>query len=373
MDILYVGLKYDYGEPNRGLSFEHYNFYYPLRRAGHNIKYYDFGTLFRAKGRDWLNRRLVEIINSEKPDLTFFVLFENEFDQLVVRNISESGLTKTINWFCDDHWRFDNFSKNWASCFNWVVTTSSKAYQKYLRCGIKNVIKSQWGCNHLLYQNLHLDKIYDVTFIGQPHGFRRQIINAIRKEGWDVRVWGHGWESGKLSQNEMIRIINQSKINLNFSNSSVVANPQIKQLSKQFAGFFSYKAKQLITFTEAKTPLRIIQKLMIPQIKARNFEIPGTGGFLITDKAEDIESYYNIDEEIVCFTNIRDLINKISYYLRHVDERSAIADRGFLRTLSEHTYEHRFNEIFKVICFDDLGGQSHSSSKAVRNEPNYVE
>jgi len=54
---------------------------------------------------------------------------------------------------------------------------------------------------------------YDVSFVGQPHGNRRQVISALRKAGINVYVWGGGWESGRLSQEEMIRVFNQSRIN----------------------------------------------------------------------------------------------------------------------------------------------------------------
>ena len=43
------------------------------------------------------------------------------------------------------------------------------------------------------------------------------------------------------------------------------------------------------------------------------------------------------------------MIDKIRYYLKHNKEREAIALSGYEQTLKEHTYEKRFNEIFKVI------------------------
>lgn len=365
MNILYVGMKYDYGEPNRGLSFEHYNLFDPLLKMGHNLLYFDFDTLIKQNGRAWINRRIDEIVKAEKPDLTFFVLFESEFDMRTIRKISDSGLTTTLNWFCDDHWRFDAFSVHWAVCFNWVVTTSSRAFQRYLNRGIKNVIKSQWGCNHFLYQKMDLEKIYDVTFIGQPHGFRPQIIAAIKKEGINVQVWGHGWDSGRISQEDMIRIFNQSKINLNFTNASIVINPQVDRWYQRFKYHFPRLTNLVLSFTETKTPIRLFQKLMIPQIKARNFEIPGCEGFLITDKAEDIEDYYEENGEIVCFKNTRDLIRKIKYYLANPEESLHIAKQGYQRTILQHTYEQRFRLIFDkmgirpmnpAVRIEDTGG-----------------
>ena len=39
----------------------------------------------------------------------------------------------------------------------------------------------------------------------------------------------------------------------------------------------------------------------LKQIKGRNFEIPGCGGFLLTDYVPGLERYFQIGEEIVCY------------------------------------------------------------------------
>ena len=70
---------------------------------------------------------------------------------------------------------------------------------------------------------------------------------------------------------------------------------------------------------------------------------------MLTGKADDLDRYYEIGKEIVCFDDTKDLIDKIRYYLVHEEERAAIAQAGYERTLREHTYAHRFQAIFKQI------------------------
>lgn len=324
MVILYVACKYDYGKPAQGYSFEHYNFHSALEHCGHDLIYFDFGTLINELGREAMNQRLLEIAKSKKPQFLFCVLTEDELDKGVVREISENTDTVTLNWFCDDHWRFDNYSRFWAPCFNWVVTTAKSALPKYKHLEYKNVIKGQWGCNHWLYRKYDLPFDYDVTFVGQPHGNRREVIQALRDAGINVRVWGNGWESGRLSQEEMIRVFNQSRINLNLSNASV------------------WRRRHRFTIWKNWSRPR-------DQIKGRNFEVPGCGGFLLTGQAENLNDYYTDGKEIVTFQDTHDLIEKIRYYLAHEDERVAVAQAGYERTLREHTYEKRFKEMFARI------------------------
>ena len=257
-----------------------------------------------------MNKILLETIYWYSPDLMFAVLFRDAIDKNVISEISAKMDTITFNWFCDDHWRFDKYSRWWAPMFNWVATTAKSTLPKYREIGYKNVIYTQWACNHFLYGKLDLPYLYDVTFVGHPHGNREQIINKISKGGINVKTWGYGWKTGRLSQVDLIKVFNQSKINLNLSNPS--------EGSEQ-------------------------------QIKGRNFEIPGCGGFLLTGRADNLEDYYEIGKEIVCYDDVDDLIDKIKYYLKHDEEREAIAKAGYNRTLREHTYEKRFDEIFKII------------------------
>lgn len=324
MRILYVGMKYEYGQPELGYSFEHHNFYESLLQMGHHILYFDYATLLREHGREWMNRRLAETARAEGADLMFTVLFEDEIDPKVVRDITDTTDTVTLNWFCDDHWRFESFSRHWAPCFNWVVTTAQSAVPRYSAAGFQNVIKSQWACNHFLYRKMDLPLEYDVTFVGQPHGDRRQVIQALLDSGIKVRVWGRGWPSGRLPQEEMIRVFNQSRINLNLSNA-----------------LGARRRHRLMLWKNRGLPQQ--------QIKGRNFEVPGCGGFLLTGRAENLDDYYRNKLEIVTFKNVPDLIRQIRHYLKNEDERTAIAGAGYERTVREHTYQVRFREIFAQI------------------------
>lgn len=372
MRILYAAMKYDYGLPEQGFGFEHYNFYDALHNMGHEILYFDYMSLMQKYGRDQMNRLLLDVCRSEKPDVMFAVLFKDEFDPDVLQKVQT--YVPTVNWFCDDHWRFDNYSCHWAPCFTWVVTTAESALPKYAALGYRNVIKSQWACNHALYKKLNLPLRYDVTFVGQPHGNRRHMIQALRNAGISVRVWGRGWESGRISQDEMIRVFNQSRINLNLANASVSANAAappaacMDVTSDRTARARISHALDRIPFggyvkAVCRTMRRAVTKPVqepdafvasesdeegySEQIKGRNFEVPGCGGFVLTGRADNLEQYYENGKEVVFFEGRSDLVEKTRYYLAQEQERAAIALAGYERTRKEHTYARRFQEIFR--------------------------
>jgi spore maturation protein CgeB len=318
MKILYAGMKYDYGRPEWGLSFEHNNFYCTLKEMDYEVIYFDCLSVLKKEGRKKMNQQLLDIVYNEKPDLLFTIIMEDEFDPKVIKKISRETSTVTYNWFCDDHWRFDKFSKRWAPCFNWVSTTDQESISKYQKNGYTNVIKTQWGVNPFLYVKKDLPKIYDVTFVGQNHSNRKKLIKQLQNKGIQIECFGRGWHNGKVSQEEMINIFNQSKINLNLNNSS----------TNKWYRFWKKDREQ---------------------IKGRNFEVPGTGGFLLTGVADNLQQYFNYQQEVGIYQSESELAEQILFYLQNNEERENIAQAGYNRSLKEHSYTKRFEEIFATI------------------------
>ena len=348
MKILYIGMKYEYGKKELGYSFEHYNFYDSLSKMReHQIIYFPFDEIILEKGRDKMNKELLEVVQKEKPDLCFFFLFGDEIKKQTIKKITRENKTTTFNWFADDHFRFCNFSKYYAPLFNWVSTTDSQAIKKYNKIGYKNAIKTQWACNQFLYKPSNIEKIYDVSFIGQPHSDRRKVVDKIKKAGINIKCWGNGWENGRVSQDEMIKIFSQSKINLNLTKSS--GNINLKALASIFLKKELNNSLKIVSPKYWLGNFQFILNKKREQIKGRNFEIPGCKGFLLTSGADNLTDYYEDGKEIVIYKDINDMIDKIKYYLEHNEEREAIAKAGYERTLQEHTYEKRFNEIFKTM------------------------
>lgn len=264
-----------------------------------------------------MNRRLFTLAESLRPDLMFFVLFKDEFEAVMLDRLRKELRMVTMNWFCDDHWRFDNFSWHWASHFSWITTTDRNALEKYRHLGQKNVILTQWGVNHFAFRKLDVPLLYDVSFVGQPHGNRREIVESLSRSGLRVQTWGQGWPNGRLSYDELVKVFNQSRINLNMSNAS----------------------RHRLKFWEKRRD----------QIKGRNFEIPGCGGFQLSSYVEGIDEFFKEGEEIALFRDETDLLDKIRYYLENQLIREAVAGAGYRRTLADHTYQNRFERIFRVI------------------------
>lgn len=330
MHILYVAMRHEYGNPTRGLSFEEINFRSSLEGMGHSLTAFDFMEQSAGVGR--MRADLIELAAESEPDLAFFVLFTDQLDTPTIEAVGRAGGCPTVNWFADDHWRFEDFTQHLAPAFDLAVTTDQDSLPKYRLLADTRVLLSQWACNRYAYGPVTSELKHEVTFVGQPHGDRRQTVATLGGAGISVECWGFGWPAGPLEHSEMVDVFASSRINLNLSNSTEV--PGVKA-----------RIRRLLHFRPpGPRP---------PQIKGRNFEVPGCGGFLLTERVPHLERYFVLDREVAVFDGPDDLLEKLRYWLEHDAERRVVAEAGYRRVLAEHTYDHRFTAIFDAL---DLGG-----------------
>jgi spore maturation protein CgeB len=328
MRIFYVAMSHDYGRPELGPSVEEVTFRSAFEGMGHDVVPFDFMTRERAVGQDRMNRELVERAAEVRPDVSFFFLFRDEIKPATIEAVAREGRAPTMNWFADDHWRFEEFSRHYAPSLDWAITTDHAAIDKYRRLGHHGAIMSQWACNRYTFDKVASELQYDVTFVGMQHGGRGEVIEKLTAEGFPVRSWGTGFPAGRLSHPAMLDVFGSSRINLGFTNSSEPPRGIRPRIGALIRG------------------QRISRKPRPKQIKGRTFEVPGCGGFLLTEYVDHLEEYFEVGREIACFKGYDELVAQLAYWLEHPEERAAVADAGYRRVRAEHTYDHRFERIF---------------------------
>jgi spore maturation protein CgeB len=334
MKILVAAMKYDYGIPERGFSYEYYNIFMPLceNYGDENVLLFDFYSEYKQRGKELMNRKLEETVINYKPDICLFCLFENEFDEKIVSGLR--NITKTVVYFFDDPWRKD-FARHWRKYFDFFSTPDYYTYKTYQSEGLINAIYSPFGFNASIYRKMDLEKIYDVSFVGGFSPFRKWIINNLRKNNIDVKVFGRGWNGKEnwISQEEMVKVFNQSKINLNLSN-SISYDPAFL-----FYSLKSIKAiKQLLLLRKNKE-----------QVKGRHFEINGCGGFQLSYFVPGLNLIYEIDKEIAVFENERNLKDEIKFFLKNDDLRNTIAENGYKRSRHDHSAQSYLTQLVNKI------------------------
>ena len=75
MNILYCGLKYDYGKKEMGYSFEHLNFYNSLKNmsAVKKLDYICVDEILINNGKEFLNEEIIKMAKKNNYDFVFYV------------------------------------------------------------------------------------------------------------------------------------------------------------------------------------------------------------------------------------------------------------------------------------------------------------
>ena len=327
MKILYVDLQYDYGIKERGRNIIGLDgFKKSFKELGHEVIAFYYDEYLQNTSA--LQSELIAFADKHTPDLIFFSLYQNQFESETLLYLKSKY--KTMNWFGDDQWRFDNFTYKYANAFTYCVTTDKFSIPKYHQLGQKNVLYSQWAAINTHKIPKFKAYKYDVTFIGGFHPYRKWFINTLKKKGISIEAFGNGWKNGPLDAAEMNELFVNSKINLNIGNSN------------------SFDLRYLVSYWKA-IPLLFKSKKNASQIKARNFEIPYFNGFQLSDYTPTIENYFDIGKEIICYKDVDEAELLIKYYLENEQERERIKHKGHQKAVNEHGYYHRLKEILEQI------------------------
>lgn len=81
----------------------------------------------------------------------------------------------------------------------------------------------------------------------------------------------------------------------------------------------------------------------------RLYEATGVGTLLITDRKDNLGELFEVGKEVVAYSSPEEAAELILYYIAHPDEARAIALAGQARTLREHTYQQRMEELVPVL------------------------
>ncbi|UCV02375.1 glycosyltransferase [Dechloromonas denitrificans] len=81
----------------------------------------------------------------------------------------------------------------------------------------------------------------------------------------------------------------------------------------------------------------------------RLYEATGVGALLITDHKENLGELFEVGKEVVAYSSKEEAAEMIRYYLAHPQEAEVIAKAGQARTLRDHTYRRRMEELVPIL------------------------
>jgi spore maturation protein CgeB len=306
--------------------------------SGFNSAYELIGSFLHNPVRESLARQTyIETLSSvllesfaDKPIDILICMAQAPISPRALLELRRQGVI-TVLWFVEDYLRF-TYWKEVAKYFDYVFTIQKgECIEAIRKAGAGNVHYLPTGCDPAIHAPVTLSDEEmsrwgsPISFVGAGYYNRRQTFAGLAH--LPCKLWGTEWptckpfdkmvqESGRrLTPEEYIKIFNASEINLNLHSSN-------ERDGVDPSGDF---------------------------LNPRTFELAACGAFQLVDERELLSECFKVGEEIVTFSSVADLKDKIEYYRDRPEERRRIAARARERVLREHTYEKRLEQMLTLI------------------------
>lgn len=278
------------------------------------------------------NKKLLQEVAAIQPDVLLVLKGDILFPE-TLKKIRDNSDVFLILWCFDSALRFDNVLKG-GKYYHLVYSYEPTDIQDLLKYNIHaNFLPMAYDPDYY-FKLEDKNSCIDISFVGNLNNYpeRKRILGNIISKKRDVKlnIYGTSW----TWYNPFL--LYEYKINR-------------KELGKHIHNYDIPPKKVNNIYNSSRICLNIHHPQSKQGMNPRTFEILGAGGFQLVDYKKKIEEFFTIGQEIVCYENENDLLNKIEYYLENDSERKRIAQRGHDLVKKKHTYKHRAETILNDI------------------------
>ncbi len=386
------------------------NLYLSLVEMGHDVVEFDYDLNPLLRHADISKPANRDFVDVERPraeaallaqlaaahaaapiDLFFSYFYSVCARPVVIAQIRSMGI-KTMNWYCNGSYQFD-LVREIAPAYDWCLVPEAFRMEDYRQAGA-HPIYCQEAANPTIYHPSPVERDLDIVFVGARYGERPAYIRRLVDAGINVRVFGPGWQrpapklhraptaasgpaprgvAAKLALLLTIdgwrRVARRVRRRLGgaaalrarlaagaakqtSSASSAMADPN--WLPPEVCGPALSDDDMVAMYSRAKISLGFsaVGNMVggpnrIVQVRLRDFEAPMSGAFYMVEHVAELDDFFEIGREIVCYDGADDLVAKCHYYLAHPEERERIRLAGLVRALRDHTWRKRLGDAFR--------------------------
>jgi len=300
----------------------------------YNVEYLFANQLFNIGGTLFLIKKINEIISEKEIDI---LVFDTDFLPYVDSNVIQKTNKNCYKILIS----FDNIVHDNLNLIHGSNCNLTLAYDP-----LEVLIIRKYNINSLFftledtknsYKFLNLKKDIDVLFYGDITKFgRKQFLNDLIKHGVNIQIVGP--PNNIVTDDELIRLINRSKIVLNLS------------FSNSFSDYYSYFPK---------SENQINQSLLT--FKGRFLHAGLCKTVCISEYAPSIGLIYS-EEEIPTFSNINQCVNLISKIINDVEYRERLEINLYNKVIKEFDDIKLMNNISDFI-------ENHFNDNSILNFP----
>jgi|LakMenEpi03Aug12_release.lakeMendotaPanAssembly.Ray.scaffolds.fasta_scaffold120010_3 spore maturation protein CgeB len=185
---------------------------------------------------------------------------------------------------------------------------------EYFRIGFDERVLSLLG---------QIEKDISFSFVGgisRHHGGSIPLLEYLAAKT-DIRVFGYGVENLEAS------------------------SPIRERHGGEVWGMDMYRAL-------ARSRITLNRHIDVAENNANNmrlYEATGMGAMLLTDRKDNLQELFDVGREVITYSSKEEATEMVLYYQEHPEEAARIAKAGQARTLREHTYAHRMQELSVIL------------------------
>lgn len=342
-----------------------------LEDMGHELVRFDFpgwpddtDATWLRHGKPRTNQQLLEAVRRAGPiDLFFGYFYSSVVYPQTIQDISRAG-TPTVNFSCNNVHQFDlvrDIAPHFDVC--WVPELAAQA--DFRSVGARP-IRIQLAANPSVYRPLPVAREYEVTFVGQRYADRAEFLSHLHANGVNVRAWGAGWQSQKrltvaqlkagLALLEDERLDGVRRLIRRRLSPVVTASREPVLDTSAFGGPRLLQRDLVKMFSQSRLSLGFAtagdshkSQRRLTHLRLREFEAPMSGALYLTEDQPELGEYFEPGTEVLTYRDKTELLDTSRYYLAHQEEAERIRRRAYRRATHEHTWQHRFRQLFSAL------------------------
>jgi len=329
-----------------------------------------------VQSRAAITEHIVEEVrqaHAQQPiDLFLSYFYNAHFDPAGFDEIHRLGIP-TVNFYCNSICQFDLVAKIAPNVtFAWHAEKHAEPH--YRQCGAKPVWV-QMAADPEIYRPLtNVTRQPRACFIGQRYADRDRLAAALIKSGVPLDLYGSGWGNGDSETTSDASPANSgttssylAAVRWNLRTLGPLAGTartfrqwsyrrQTRKLTPLLAKAARGRAPDLASaFAAYDVALNFSNvwadgrsgSALIPHVRLRDFEGPMCRTCYLTAHNDEIEEFYEVGKEIDTYRTADELVDKTRFYLSHPAEAEKLRNAGYARARVEHTWERRFEELFR--------------------------
>lgn len=268
-----------------------------------------------SKTEDWSTKRALEALIEVNPDFLIVIKGDTLGDDFW-SEVEKRQLPRIL-WLYDDLKRHSytvDFLKNIGPVLSYSMDEAELLANQGVNASyLPNAFDPELAAPPT-------QRRQEVVFVGARYDNRQMLLERLRDAGVPVRAYGRQWSHHVVDK---LRTWELSRPQL----------PAERDIPLS-------EAYQVQAIAAAAINVHGLQA----GLAMRTFEVPGMGGLQLVDRP-DVDRFYDIGTEVLLFQSPEELIDLSRRALKDHAWAESIREAGRKRTLAEHTFVHRINDL----------------------------